>query len=85
MHVHNTKLAFTSPESVFAHPRAVLYSSGLTDDEKIAVLRNWKTALIRPQNAADGRVTARHGPADVDPRPEDVQQAMTAMNRARRA
>lgn len=83
MHVDNRKQAFTSPETVFPYPRAVVESTGLTEDEKIAVLRNWKHALIRLQRAAGRDMTRRHGPACVDPRLQDVQEAITEMSRDR--
>ena len=84
MHVLNRKQAFTSPDTVFPSPRAVVSSTGLTADEKVVVLRNWKAGLKRLQKA--GRGTPRQdGSGDLGPRLEDVDAAMIELDHAWRS
>jgi hypothetical protein len=47
----NRKPAFCSPETQFRHPQSVLRDPGLSYDDKIAVLRNWKLGLVQKQMA----------------------------------
>jgi hypothetical protein len=84
MHVLNRKQAFTSPEAVFPYPGAVVHSSGLTDNEKVVVLRNWRKGLIRLQKSAAG-TALQDGPGDVDPQLQDVEAAIMELNRNRPA
>jgi hypothetical protein len=42
----NLKSAFSSPESRFRNPQYVLRDSDLSYDDKIAVLRDWKSGLV---------------------------------------
>ena len=54
MEIVNRKTAFSAPDSVFRHPQRVVASTALSHDEKVALLRKWKSTLetFRRPNAS---------------------------------
>ena len=66
------KRVFCSPESQFRHPQSVLRDPGLSYDDKIAVLRNWKLGLVQKQ------MTGEDGPehAEVSSQLAAITQAI---------
>lgn len=53
MEIVDRKTAFSAPDAVFGHPQRVLVSTSLSHDEKVALLRKWKSTLekVRRPNA----------------------------------
>lgn len=45
MDIVDRKTAFSAPDEVFGHPQRVVASTALSHDEKVALLRKWKSAL----------------------------------------
>jgi hypothetical protein len=73
------KRAFNAPESVFRHPRLVLQSPELSDDDKVVVLRNWKQGLIQLQQASEENMDSGAGPSDVSTQLAAVSRAMNEL------
>lgn len=76
------KRAFNAPESVFRHPRLVLQSPELSDDDKVVVLRNWKQGLIQLQKACEENeenMDSGAGPSDVSTQLAAVSRAMNEL------
>lgn len=70
------KRAFSAPDSQFGHPQRVLLETGLSYDDKIVVLRNWKQGLIQLQKASEENMLNGGGPNDVSTQLTAVTQAM---------
>jgi hypothetical protein len=74
------KRAFSSPESQFRHPKYVLRDTGLSYDDKIAVLRNWKLGLLQHQAGDDGLLNDGER-IEVETRLAAVTQAIRELRR----
>jgi hypothetical protein len=85
MTVIERKRAFSAPESQFTHPQRVLQEAGLSYDDKVVVLRNWKQGLIQLQKASEENMFAGSGPHDVATQLTEVTQAMQELQQRPRA
>lgn len=67
MEIVDRKTAFSAPEAVFGYPQRVVVTTTLSHDEKIALLRKWKSTLekLRKSNATPTFHQAA-GPVDAD-------------------
>lgn len=45
MEIVDRKTAFSAPDAVFGDPQRVVASTALSHDEKVALLRKWKSTL----------------------------------------
>ncbi len=45
MEIVDRKTAFSAPDAVFGHPQRLVASTALSHDEKVALLRKWKSTL----------------------------------------
>lgn len=75
------KRAFTAPQTEFRFPHAVLQARELSYDDKLAVLRNWRQALIQLQKASEEKMSDERGSDDVGTQLAAVVQAMTELKR----
>lgn len=78
----NTKpeaAALSDPESTFLEPRFVAENKGLTRDEKIKVLLDWRQDLIERQTASEENMLRESGPSNVAARLQAVTDALISI------
>lgn len=71
MEIVDRRTAFRAPDAVFGHPQRVVTSTALSHDEKVALLRKWKSTLekLRRPNATPNATSTSHpaaGPVDAE-------------------
>lgn len=76
----NTESSVTRSRKDFDSPEAVVASDGLSPDQKIAILEDWRVDLIELQTAADENMAARQGSGAVA---EELRQVTEALKRLR--
>lgn len=76
----NTESSVTRSRKDFDSPEAVLASDGLSPDQKIAILEDWRIDLVELQTAADENMAAGKGSDAVA---EELQQVSEALERLR--
>lgn len=74
------KRVFSAPDSVFGHPQRVLFTSGLSHDDKVAVLRRWKHMLETLRAESAGKSGGTSG-SDVSARLAAVRDALNVLRR----
>ena len=78
----NTKpeaAALSDPESTFLEPRFVAENKGLTRDEKIKVLLDWRQDLIERQTASEENMLRESGSSNVAARLQAVTDALISI------
>lgn len=75
----NTKrelAALSDPESTFVEPRFVAENKGLSRDEKIKVLLDWRQDLLELQTASEENMSCKSGESSVGTRLTAVTNAL---------
>jgi len=71
--------ALSNPESTFREPRFVVEDKGLTQEQKVKVLLDWRQDLIERQTASEENMLRERGESDVGARLQAVTDALIAL------
>ena len=71
--------ALSDPASTFLEPRFVAENKGLTREEKIKVLLDWRQDLLELQTASDENMSRKRGDSNVGARLTAVTDALIAL------
>jgi len=69
----------TDPQKAFSHPQHLVDAKGLSDDEKIKLLLDWRQDLIEMQTASEENMPGQRSEAGVAIRLKDVTDALIAL------
>jgi hypothetical protein len=69
----------TDPQKAFAHPQHLVDAKGLSNDEKIRLLLDWRQDLLEMQTATEENMPGQRGDAGVAVRLKDVTDALLAL------
>jgi len=78
----NTKrelAALSDPESTFIEPRFVAENKGLSRDEKIKVMLDWRQDLLELQTASEENMSRERGESNVGARLKAVTDALITL------
>ena len=71
--------ALSDPESTFHEPRFVVANEGLSHDEKVRILLDWRQDLIERQTASEENMLRERGGSNVGARLQAVTDALIAL------
>ena len=71
--------ALSDPQSTFLEPRFVVENRGLSHDEKIKVLLDWRQDLLELQTATEENMPPERGQSNVGARLTAVTDALIAL------
>jgi hypothetical protein len=67
------------PQKAFAHPQHLVDAKGLSDDEKVRLLLDWRQDLLEMQTATEENMPGQRGDAGMAMRLKDVTDALIAL------
>lgn len=71
--------ALSDPESTFLEPRFVVDDKGLSHDEKVKVLLDWRQDLLELQTASEENMLRKRGELNLGARLKAVTDALLAL------
>jgi hypothetical protein len=69
----------TDPQKAFVDPKHLVDAKGLSQDEKIKLLLDWRQDLLEMQSATEENMPGQRGDAGVAMRLKDVTDALLAL------
>ena len=79
MNTERQDAALSDPETTFLEPRFVVENKGLSHDEKVKILLDWRQDLLELQTATEENMPRERGESNVGARLTAVTNALIAL------